>query len=428
MNPFYEDLFNSNQQKKPQHGIASRRGPTTSSFIEATTLLTKSADMGHMQAKHRLGMIYSKGFELANVLSVKPECKKALSIYKDLATKVGTTVTKRMRAAYKQYMAGDYESSLRNYLAAAETGSIEAQVNAAFLLEEVTCLGMNHLQCMKASVRLWRAAARMGHEEATLKVGDFYFYGKLREDVNLDDKKSIAVQREVEFSVSPFPWTRYILYPEDILPSVRKATIKSIRSYLEGDTSTKQRFCINGAYNEENSCINSTKQDRFSKEQREHFKIAAKYYRTAADQMHSARANFNLGFMHEWGLGLSQDFPLAKRHYDLASDAAQITGDGVLANKIALFFMNIHEYMVKNASKWVFDQINRQKLMSSTDAPFIDDTLLSATDMTSAPSTRSEIIMYHILSWESALILIFTVALISLMQYQQNRRRLPARR
>jgi hypothetical protein len=36
---------------------------------------------------------------------------------------------------------------------------------------------------------------------------------------------------------------------------------------------------------------------------------AAIYYRLALDKAKSARANFNLGYMHEWGLGLKQDFP-----------------------------------------------------------------------------------------------------------------------
>ena len=72
--------------------------------------------------------------------------------------------------------------------------------------------------------------------------------------------------------------------------------------------------------------------------------IAAQYHRKAAEEHNSARANFNLGFMHEWGLGLSQDFPLAKRHYDLAGE-----GYSNKAAAIALFAMNIHQKAVKFA-------------------------------------------------------------------------------
>lgn len=79
-------------------------------------------------------------------------------------------------------------------------------------------------------------------------------------------------------------------------------------------------------------------------EQYEHMAIAAQYYRKAAEEHNSARANFNLGFMHEWGLGLSQDFPLAKRHNDLAG-----RDNSNKAAAIALYAMNIHQKAIKFA-------------------------------------------------------------------------------
>jgi SEL1 protein len=45
---------------------------------------------------------------------------------------------------------------------------------------------------------------------------------------------------------------------------------------------------------------------------------AAAAYQAAADTMSSAQAMWNLGWMHENGIGIEQDFHLAKRHYDLA--------------------------------------------------------------------------------------------------------------
>ncbi|KIY50282.1 HCP-like protein [Fistulina hepatica ATCC 64428] len=45
---------------------------------------------------------------------------------------------------------------------------------------------------------------------------------------------------------------------------------------------------------------------------------AAKYYQSAADTQMSALAMWNLGWMYENGVGVPQDFHLAKRHYDLA--------------------------------------------------------------------------------------------------------------
>ncbi|KAK0460933.1 uncharacterized protein EV420DRAFT_1619466 [Desarmillaria tabescens] len=48
------------------------------------------------------------------------------------------------------------------------------------------------------------------------------------------------------------------------------------------------------------------------------FEKAARYYQSAADTQMSALAMWNLGWMYENGVGVPQDFHLAKRHYDLA--------------------------------------------------------------------------------------------------------------
>lgn len=49
------------------------------------------------------------------------------------------------------------------------------------------------------------------------------------------------------------------------------------------------------------------------------YEEAAEHYRVASEQQNSAQAMFNLGYMHERGLGLKQDWHLAKRFYDLAA-------------------------------------------------------------------------------------------------------------
>ncbi|KAF7966274.1 hypothetical protein HWV62_39391 [Athelia sp. TMB] len=49
-----------------------------------------------------------------------------------------------------------------------------------------------------------------------------------------------------------------------------------------------------------------------------HFATAARYYQAAADTQLSALAMWNLGWMYENGVGVPQDYHLAKRHYDMA--------------------------------------------------------------------------------------------------------------
>jgi len=421
MNPFYSTSFDYN--RKDLDFIATRA--SSKDFVLGFELLKRADSMGHMQAKHRLAMLYSKGVSFDGVVVIKKNCSKALKLYMDLAEQ-GTTNTKRMRTAYKQYMDGDYESSLRNYLAAAETGSVEAQVNAAFMLEQGFCLGMNRLKCMKASVRMWRAAARQGDEEACLRVGDFYYYGHLRENTDSDISDTMS-QRDVEYSSSPFPWTRYILYPEDLLVMAKKYTIKATRWVLSRSSGTRKNetldrleregFCSNN----DQSCVDK---DRIAvpqpdKEQQDHFELAARYYRKAADDHGSARANFNLGFMHEWGLGLTQDFPLAKRFYDVAASAKNKEGE--IAVQIALSMMRVHEMFVRaglSIEKWLL-----QRLASpSKSSKDYDEVQVQYHVLTNGHKTATDILMYHIFNADTALILLLALILSALVQNIQYRR------
>ncbi|XP_075470726.1 protein sel-1 homolog 1 [Ascaphus truei] len=52
------------------------------------------------------------------------------------------------------------------------------------------------------------------------------------------------------------------------------------------------------------------------------YETAFIHYRLASEQQHSAQAMFNLGYMHEKGLGIRQDIHLAKRFYDMAAEAS----------------------------------------------------------------------------------------------------------
>uniref|UniRef100_A0A1A8IZ51 Sel-1 suppressor of lin-12-like n=2 Tax=Nothobranchius TaxID=28779 RepID=A0A1A8IZ51_NOTKU len=52
------------------------------------------------------------------------------------------------------------------------------------------------------------------------------------------------------------------------------------------------------------------------------YETAVSHYRLASEQQNGAQAMFNLGYMHEKGLGIKQDIHLAKRFYDMAAEAS----------------------------------------------------------------------------------------------------------
>ena len=96
------------------------------------------------------------------------------------------------------------------------------------------------------------------------------------------------------------------------------------------------------------NCANASNDEESSHE--DDLALAARYYQSAVDIHESSRANFNLGYMHEWGIGLIQDFPLAKRHYDLA--ASSNTNEAGFAVQSALTALFVHEQFVKLHLIW----------------------------------------------------------------------------
>ncbi|XP_033216248.1 protein sel-1 homolog 1 isoform X2 [Belonocnema kinseyi] len=93
------------------------------------------------------------------------------------------------------------------------------------------------------------------------------------------------------------------------------------------------------------------------------YEAAASHYRSASEQQHNAQAMFNLGYMHERGLGLAQDRHLAKRCYDLAAEASPDARIPVTLALMKLFLLFGLDYLqelslVDHLFKWsqVFGQ------------------------------------------------------------------------
>lgn len=87
------------------------------------------------------------------------------------------------------------------------------------------------------------------------------------------------------------------------------------------------------------------------------YEAAAGYYRSASEQQHNAQAMFNLGYMHERGLGLAKDRYLAKRCYDQAAEASPDAKIPVALALIKLSFLFGLDYLqefslVDQLEKW----------------------------------------------------------------------------
>mmetsp|Transcript_11182 Transcript_11182/g.16418 ORF Transcript_11182/g.16418 Transcript_11182/m.16418 type:complete len:791 (-) Transcript_11182:107-2479(-) len=310
--------------------------PSRDDWIFALRELDSAANKGHLQARHRLAMMYAEGVRIEGSVFVNRDCKKAYQHYRWIVDNASPQLSERTRTAYKQYSSGDFEGALVNYLMAAETGHKTSQVNAAFLLDRGVCLHLSEQQCRNASLRLWKAAAQAGDAEAALRVGDFYFFGSNRKTT----------------------WLDVTLFPEvHLLPAILRL-FKFIKGFvmhqlgMDVDAEPNSEACVEA---EDKVCLN---QDIVVAEKSDaDLEKAAQYYRLASQEHKSPRANFNLGYMHQWGLGLSQDFPLAKRHYDLAGSAKQAS----FASQLALVAMNLHEQFLVSLSflkEWILKNIH----------------------------------------------------------------------
>ena len=71
------------------------------------------------------------------------------------------------------------------------------------------------------------------------------------------------------------------------------------------------------------------------------YETAASLYRMAAENHHNSQAMFNLGYMHENGIGLVRDVHLAKRYYD---QAIEFNADASLPAGLALIKLHIVDF------------------------------------------------------------------------------------
>jgi SEL1 protein len=344
---------------------------TRSEWQAIVTDLSTAASMGHIQARHRLAKLYSEGVQIEVVRSsgqsetervtvVPQDCEKAYKNFRWVMDHGSLHRSRRMRRAYRQYMAGDLSGSLRNYLVAAETGNDLAQLNAAFLLEQGTCLGLSGVDCAKASVRLYKSAAARGHAEASLRVGDFYYYGRFREGPPSGLLGALQyVLYPERYAARALEWASRELYK---ILSAELAKLDRIPRITDADEppppvecSAEDETCRppDGGVGAGEAARGGSRREGDDEDHSfDHdMEMAAHHYRLAADEAKSIRAHFNLGFLYEWGLGLKQDFPLAKRHYDLAmSPASSRVSDLPVA--LALCSLGLHERAVKLYRSW----------------------------------------------------------------------------
>ncbi|KAK9358360.1 hypothetical protein V1504DRAFT_461383 [Lipomyces starkeyi] len=185
-------------------------------------------------------------------------CGMATVYYKIVAEKV-EDLQSPVAWAHRCYEIGDFESALVGFMMAAEQGYESGQANVAYLLDR----DKSAISLSEPLKQLIDSFDRPSNEEIE------------------EEKRLEKLDRFID-EVALIYWTRASKQ------SNVDAMVKMGDYYLKGI-----------------AC------------ERDNEKAAA-CYQAAAEYQQSALALWNLGWMHENGLGVEQDFHLAKRFYDLA--------------------------------------------------------------------------------------------------------------
>lgn len=309
-------------------------GKKDSEINNAISNLERAAKTGHLQAAHRLGIIYSHGISYGSMTplarrrnkknqkdgpkkyAIAPKCEVALKWFRQVVES-SPSVSHRTRRAYKQYISGDKIEALKNYMAAAETGNELSMVNAAWLLERYCPLPNKneHWKCRRASLRYWTEAARLGNNEANLNLGDFYYYNKLSGSSSISKKhlKKSGSQDKFMFETIQTAWN-WLLYPELLWVDTRSYMVKVVKSFLKKKTKkrktvkkhkTSQESAICAANGDDPTCAYNENRvhkssNKTSDQTPDNLELAAMYYQRADKSNISPRGSFNLGFMYQW--------------------------------------------------------------------------------------------------------------------------------
>uniref|UniRef100_A0A3P9HTU6 Protein sel-1 homolog 1 n=1 Tax=Oryzias latipes TaxID=8090 RepID=A0A3P9HTU6_ORYLA len=93
------------------------------------------------------------------------------------------------------------------------------------------------------------------------------------------------------------------------------------------------------------------------------YETAVIHYRLASEQQNGAQAMFNLGYMHEKGLGIKRDIHLAKRFYDMAAEASPDAQVPVFLALCKLGLVYTLQYLQDLNVKEVITQVDLDQLL-----------------------------------------------------------------
>lgn len=240
-----------------------------------------AARQEHIEAFYYLAEIANQG-----IGGGARNCNQAALYYKKVAEKA-EPLHSNFGEANDAYEEGDYETAMLLNMMSAEQGYEVAQANVAFLLDRFVVHPASQLSRFFSSL--------------TSTITSFDFRLPFLSSATIKAPSGLFG----DAALAVVYWTR----------SARGGNIDSLLKL--GDYYLAELGVVHSAVPEfvDESPIKNNK----TRINENHAKAAA-CYSAASETLQSAQALFNLGWMHENGIGLEQDFHLAKRYYDAATE------------------------------------------------------------------------------------------------------------
>jgi len=312
-------------------------------FAKARTWFRRGIENGDALCQYSLGLMHQKG------LGVLQDSVKAAEYWAAAADQDLSAAQAKLGAMLLDQ--GDVPNAVRYF----ELAARHAHIEAVYYLAEITNQGIGRERNCNAAASYYKAVAEQ-HDPIFHSANEAYEDGDLPMAMLW---YMMAAEQGWEIGQSNVAW---------LLDETRKSSplnnliflIKRKASFFSDATlalvywtrSAKQQNIDSmvkmGDYYLSGIGTNGSLPDN---------EKAAACYQAAAETMQSAQAMWNLGWMHENGIGIEQDFHLAKRFYDQALET----------NKEAYLPVNMALLKLRLRSAW--NTITRGKVNPIRDEP-----------------------------------------------------------
>ncbi|KAL2712397.1 protein sel-1 1 [Vespula squamosa] len=294
----------------------------------------KAADLGNPVGQSGLGMMYLYG------KGVERDTAKALQYFSQAAEQ--GWVDGQLQLG-NMYFSGtgvrkDYKLANKYFNLASQSGHVLAYYNLA----QMHATGTGMMRSCPTAVELFKNVAERGKWSDQLMIAHTdYREGKIDEAF-----VSYYLLAEMGYEVAQSNAAFILDKGETTILSEEEELVRALQ--LWGRAAAQGYSAAQVKLGDAHYYGRGTKID---------YEEAASHYRSASEQQHNAQATFNLGYMHERGLGLAKDRYLAKRCYDLAAETSPDARVPVALALIKLSFLFGLDYLqqfnlIDQLDKW----------------------------------------------------------------------------